>query len=375
MFRYNAIYNTLKEDITAGVYAYNTLIPSENRLCQTFGVERATVRKALELLVSDGLIEKCPGIGSKVIFRTQQDKDQAGLPAGNSLIGFFIANGKEGEKKITEPYYADLFYFFERECQARNCQLIYITIDKDTDIQSILNKYNFLAAIFVTKMEESVINRAKQTGTPIILVNEKIEGMVSISCDHAMGAGLALEHLLGKGHERIAILSGPKGFLASDAKLSACYTAIHRYGVEIRPEWLGQGDWTFNSGYSEALRIFPERAEYDPKTCPTAIYVFNDMMALGVLKALRTRGYSIPEDISVVGHDNMAQLKYTEPDLTTIDGSTAYLARIVVDSAYKNAFSKFDRGCTLTVPVKLVERKTVRDISKRHRASPKSNSA
>ena len=113
------------------------------------------------------------------------------------------------------------------------------------------------------------------------------------------------------------------------------------------------------------MRIFPEYSKDNAENVPTAVYAFNDMMALGVMKALSNLGYSVPEHVSVVGHDNMTQLKYTEPDLTTVDGSTEYLARVVVDSAYNNVFEKFTKGCNIALPVKLIERKTVRDLTKR----------
>ena len=113
------------------------------------------------------------------------------------------------------------------------------------------------------------------------------------------------------------------------------------------------------------MRIFPEYSKDNAENFPTSVYAFNDMMALGVMKALSNLGYSVPEHVSVVGHDNMTQLKYTEPDLTTVDGSTEYLARVVVDSAYNNVFEKFTKGCNIALPVKLIERKTVRDLTKR----------
>ena len=365
MFRYNIIYNAIRKDILDGVYGYNTLIPSENRMSREFGVERATVRKALELLVEEGLIEKCPGIGSKVIYKENGGADTTAAAQPHDLMGFFILDSANEEKKITEPYYADLFYFCERECQARNCQLIYISVDQDTDILGILNKYNFMAAFFVTRMPEGILEKARMSNTPIILVNEQRENMVSIFCDHEMCATLALKHFAEMGHVRIAAIAGPKGFLASDLRLRSCYASIHSLQIDLRPEWIVRGDWTYSGGYEATKQIFPERAAYDPQKQPTAIYVFNDMMALGVLRALDDLGYAVPGDISVIGTDNMAQLKYTVPDLTTIDGSTEYLARVIIDSAYKNAFGIYDRGCSLRVPVQLIKRKTVRDLKEK----------
>lgn len=364
MFRYRMIYNTLKEDITNGVYEYGSLIPSENQLCKIFDTERATVRKALELLVTDGLIEKMPGVGSKVLRRSPEERIQIDLSTTPGVIGFFIAGDKDNEKKITEPFYADLFYFCERECRFHNSQLIYISIDPDVDVQSILSSYHFLAVIFVTKMDHTVINIVKQKGIPVVLVNELTENTTSICCDHAAGASQVMEYLHEKGHERIALITGPDGFLASDAKLSACYAAIYKYGFEVRAEWIAKGNWTFKTGYEATMHIFPEYSKEKLAELPTAIYAFNDMMALGVMKALDSLGYSVPKHISVVGHDNMTQLKYTEPDLTTVDGSTEYLAHVVVDSIYNNIFSEFTRGCNITIPVKLIERKTVANLAK-----------
>ena len=363
MFRYNVIYNAIRKDILDGVYEYNTLIPSENRMSREFGVERATVRKALELLVEEGLIEKCPGIGSKVIYKANGGAEASAPPPSHDLMGFFILDSANEEKKITEPYYADMFYFCERECQARNCQLIYVSVDEDTDVLGILNKYNFMVAFFVTRMPEGILEKARMSNTPIILVNEQRENMVSFFCDHEMCATIALEHFVEMGHVRIAAIAGPRRYLASDLRLRSCYAAIHALPIDLRPEWIVRGDWTYSGGYDAVKRLFPERAAYDPQNHPTAVYVFNDMMALGALRALSDMGYSVPDDISVIGSDNMAQLKYTVPDLTTIDGSTEYLARVLIDGAYKNAFGIYDRGCSLRIPVQLIKRKTVRNLN------------
>ncbi len=356
MYLYDIIFNTLEEEILNHEYEFGAMLPSENQLCKRFSVERTTVRKALSMLANKKYVEKCPGIGSRVIYR------KPALAAAGELrgaaIGFFIMESAQSNKKITEPYYADLFYYLDKECAAHDMQLIYTAISETSDIAELISKHDFIAAVFVTRTPEHLICAARKTGVPILTVNDDHAFVPCIQHDYLNGSYSALRYLYDMGHRHIALISGPAGFLATDDKMTGCYKAMHKFGLAIPPEWIRCGQaWTFQSGYELTQSLL---AQPGPK--PTALFVFNDIMAVGAIRAIHDAGLQIPDDISVVGFDNMEQLQFTEPHLTTVDGNTAYLAKVIVDTAFKNAFDQYDMGVKFVIPTKLVVRGTVRRI-------------
>ena len=354
-YLYEIIHTTLKSEITEGTYEYGALLPSENQLCQRFHVERTTVRKALELLVKDGLVEKFPGVGSRVIYNNQEMEETRFVNLGDA-IAFFILENKTEHKKITEPYYTDLFYFLERECTLRGIQLIYCAVNENSDIKEILSKHHFMAAVFVTRMPQELIEQAKSFHIPLLAVNDSHAGIPCVQHDYVSGSYQAMKYLCQMGHEQIAVITGPEGYMGNEEKLTGCYRAIHQLNVHIREEWFAQGDWTFNGGYQAAQALLSGERH------PTAIFAFNDIMAIGAIHAIRDARLMMPDDVSVVGFDNMEQLRFSEPNLTTVDGNTAYLAKIIVDAAAKNAFSQYDQGVRIVIPVHLVKRGSVRNM-------------
>ena len=350
-YLYKAIYGTLKQEILDGVYPCGTLLPSERVICERFKVERTTARKALELLVSNELVEKRAGIGTEVVY----NRNVLAAPSKAQTIGFFI-NEEDCVKRITQPYYADLFYYLERECNANHQQLIYSNIGTVADLQEISRKYPFQAIIFITKTNPALLEQGRQMDIPLLLINEEYDGIPSMYCDHMGGATLALDHLAQMGHKRIGIISGPKGYLSTTHMMAACYQQIAELGLEIPLENIVYGDWAYQSGYEAALRLVCERRSGQR---PTAIFAFNDIMAVGAIRALRNHAISVPEEVSVIGFDNMEQLKFSEPELTTVDSNTEGLAKLVVESISRSALSLYAQGAKLIVPVTLIKRKTV----------------
>ena len=354
-YLYEIIHTTLKAEITEGTYGYGTLLPSENQLCKRFNVERTTVRKALELLVKDGLVEKFPGVGSRVAYHKTMEIVRPG--SAGDAIAFFILESETEHKKITEPYYSDLFYFLERECTVRGIQLIYSAVNEESDIAELLSKHRFMAAVFVTRMPPALIDQARSLQIPLLAVNDSHAGIPCIQHDYLSGSYQAMKYLHRMGHEKIGIITGPMDFMANDEKLTGCYRAMHELGFQVRTDWFAEGNWTFEGGCRAAHRLLAEASDR-----PTAIFAFNDIMAVGAIRAIHDLKLSMPRDVSVIGFDNMEQLRFSEPDLTTVDGNTAYLAKIIVDAAEKNAFSQYDQGVRIVVPVHLVERATVRNM-------------
>ena len=141
---------------------------------------------------------------------------------------------------------------------------------------------------------------------------ETAPGYDSISIANSDGAGAVVRHLLGLGHRRIATITGPVHNIDARQRLDGYRAALRESGIEPSPDLEMPGSFTEPSGY-EAARELLRRS---PR--PTAIFVANDHMAIGVMGALQDAGVRVPEDIAVVGFDDIPTARFLTPPLTTV---------------------------------------------------------
>ncbi|MDX3095404.1 LacI family DNA-binding transcriptional regulator [Streptomyces sp. ME01-24h] len=183
---------------------------------------------------------------------------------------------------------------------------------------------------------------------PVVVVDSDAgDQYCVVDTDQASGARAAVQHLLDLGHATVRHIAGPKESFAAERRVSAWRSALQAAGREVPP--LLRGDWSAESGYEAGLRI----AE-DP-SC-TAVFVANDQMALGLLRALAEHGRRVPEDVSVVGFDDIPEAATYVPPLTTIHQDFAEVGRRCVDGVLRQIRNdEAERGTTL-VPTSLVVR-------------------
>ncbi len=148
------------------------------------------------------------------------------------------------------------------------------------------------------------------TGTPVVAVEGDPEADMSVvTVDQVAGAKLATEHLLAAGYETVFHVAGPGEWLEARGRTAGWQAALEDAGAEVTPPL--SGDWSARSGYQagQVLSQIPDAR---------AIFVANDHMALGVLRALYDRGRRVPEEVALVGFDDTPESAYFIPPLTTI---------------------------------------------------------
>jgi LacI family transcriptional regulator len=150
------------------------------------------------------------------------------------------------------------------------------------------------------------------------------EGIPVVSAAHASGANQATRHLLDLGHRRIGVITGPPEGTASMSRLQGYHAALAAAGVMPDPDLEIAADFVIAGGVSAASRLL---ALPEP---PTAIFAFNDSLAIGAFRAARARGLSIPGDLSVVGFDDTRDASIVYPALTTVRQPLAELGRMAV---------------------------------------------
>jgi DNA-binding LacI/PurR family transcriptional regulator len=163
----------------------------------------------------------------------------------------------------------------------------------------------------------------EQHRTPFVMIDPVLEpppGVVSVGAANWQGGVTATEHLLSLGHERIAVITGRRRTMCSGARLAGYRSALASAGLPHRPEYLR------HAGFDEAVARHRMAELLDLPEPPTAVFVCSDRMALGVYEAVAERGLRVPDDISVVGFDDLPEARWAAPALTTVRQPLAEMA-------------------------------------------------
>ncbi|WHT22703.1 LacI family DNA-binding transcriptional regulator [Crossiella sp. CA-258035] len=171
-----------------------------------------------------------------------------------------------------------------------------------------------VVAVF-SDLSAAQLAKLRARDIPVVVVDPIGEPGVhtpSIGATNWNGGLTATRHLIELGHERIAVIGGPERVLCSRARVDGYRAALETAGLVVDPELVRYGDFHVESGRAqfEALLELPRR--------PTAVFAGSDLQALGVYEAARTAGLRIPEDLSVVGFDDLPVAEWVGPPLTTV---------------------------------------------------------
>jgi LacI family transcriptional regulator len=147
----------------------------------------------------------------------------------------------------------------------------------------------------------------------------------SVAAANAAGAEQAVQHLLELGHRRIAAITGPPGWVATEERRRAYRGALVAAGIPIEPALELEADFDFDPGAQAAAVLL----ELDPP--PTAIFAFSDMIAIGAMRTARSRGIRIPDELSIVGFDDSVYAPVVDPALTTVRQPLAEMGATAVD--------------------------------------------
>ena len=203
-------------------------------------------------------------------------------------------------------------------------------------------------ALVVIAPQESVLDamRLLEITLPVATLQSTRRGPgVAVSVDQRAGADAAMAHLLGLGHRIVQHLAGPAESLEATVRRAAYADAMAAAGLRPLPELAG--DWTAASGYSAADSIDP---------AATAVFSGNDQMALGLMRGLAERGRRVPDDVSVVGFDDLPEARFFSPPLTTVRQDFDRVGRIAVEALIQQI-----EGARTVEPPALAPELVVRD--------------
>ncbi|WP_367652262.1 substrate-binding domain-containing protein [Paenarthrobacter ureafaciens] len=187
-------------------------------------------------------------------------------------------------------------------------------------------------------------------GAKLVVVDSDAGDRYSVvDTDQADGAQKAVKHLLDLGHETVWHVAGPEESFASKRRAVAWRTALTSARRPAPP--VLRGDWSADSGYEAGLRLADEPG------C-TAVFAANDHMALGLLRAFREKGKAVPEDISLVGFDDVPEASSYAPPLTTVHQNFADVGNQCVDNVLQQIRTDTTEPGVTLVPTQLVIRQS-----------------
>ena len=183
-------------------------------------------------------------------------------------------------------------------------------------------------AVLTFGMEEVLLEGLKLRNVPLVFVDvgPQRPRISNINIDYVHGIRQAVQHLAALRHERIAFITGPPRLKSAMARKKAFVQSMREIGLESREELIVEGDHTMEGGMTAFSQMLGRA------THPTAVMCSNDMTAIGVMRRCHEAGISIPNDLSVIGFDDIRLAQFVLPPLTTVQMSQSELARLAFNA-------------------------------------------
>ncbi|CAN5574518.1 LacI family DNA-binding transcriptional regulator [soil metagenome] len=248
----------------------------------------------------------------------------------SSLYGLIISD-------ITNPFFPELVKAFEDVAVEHKQEILIANTNYDPArmencvIRMLQRKVDGVA-IMTSEMDDKLIEVFSRRHIPLVLLDagSPAPGVSSVRFDYHGGIVAAMHHLLSLQHRRIAFISGPMTLASAQVRFNAFTEILTKNDLSINKSLMAEGNHRVDGGYQAMKRILTA------KVLPTAVICSNDLTAIGSMSAIFEHGLRVPEDISVVGYDDIQLSAHTHPSLTTLRLPRTELA----NRAFHNLFDK-----------------------------------
>ena len=329
-------------------------LPGERVLARELGYSYMTVRKAVENLVGEGVLYKVPTKGTFVA-------DQKHNKPKTRNIGYFLDSRIAGG--LSSPYYSMIFNAIEKRATSGGYSLIYFTDSEQTNLAKVLRKLDGVIASCFPRVEP-MMQELKRV-LPVVAIDNSAadKSIPSVIIDNFNAEAEAVDHLCSLGHQRIGFMTGLEDSDVGKNRYEGYRSGLAKNDIETDQTLVFRGNYTFGSGSSGADYFMSlERP-------PTAIVCANDSMALGAINRLDKLGRKVPDDVSVVGFDDIDIAQQIVPSLTTID--------VPVEEIATRAFAMLERlidgkpldNMHVALEARLVVRDSTAPVSKKTAAA------
>jgi LacI family transcriptional regulator len=232
-------------------------------------------------------------------------------------------------KLFTDPFFPRLLYGITETCNTRhyylNLALCNGPAEQDEMYRRVLGSGHLDGVIVASAhVSDPLFPKLFGNGVPFVLAGRHPDERVNyVDVDNVGGARMAVEHLIRLGHSRIATITGPLTMTSGEDRLVGYRQALEAQRLAVDEQLVVEGDYTEGGGAMAMRRLLA--------ASPTAVFVASDVMAIGALKALREAGKRVPQDVALVGFDDVTIATAVEPPLTTVRQPIGRLGSMAAD--------------------------------------------
>ena len=333
--------------------------PDIRELARLSGVSVGTVSRAL-----NGYTDVSAQTRERVM-RIAEELDYTPAAAARSLVtqrshvvGVFLET-EEGHPDIQHPFFHEVLGGLKHFAGTEGYDLLLFASERPGNgygTHTYLKRcrhHNVDGAVLMgMDADDPEVRRLVRSDVPTVGVDIEIEGPRTslVISDNEAGSGAAVRHLHELGHRRIAHITGLLDKRPGAERLRGYRRELQRLGLTPRDEYVGYGDFYFDSGYTAMQGLL----ELDEP--PTAVVVAADMTALGAIRAANEAGLEVPRDLSVVGFDDIQLAEYLHPPLTTLRQAKASLGKEAGRALVRLIDGEADVPAAVTLPVELIVR-------------------
>ncbi len=319
------------------------------------GVSKSTVSRALSNspLISEETRNRIQTIAQQYNYQVHQPARSLSLKQTNTIA--FVTHGYYGDICVEDLFLLEMLGAISKALALKGYDLLMVNVDPyETDwINDYLNtgKVDGFVLMTSTKKQQH-INKLIEMDAPFIAWGVPIPDLncCTVTGDNFNGARLAVEYFLRLGKQRIAFVGGPKTEREVELRYHGFEKALISAGLSPDPKRIVYGNYSTEAGYNSMVQLLEQDSSID------AVFANSDFIAIGAMNAIRAQGKRVPEDISVIGYDDISLAQYSNPPLTTIRQNINESGRLLV----KNLLQYLETGIitNVVVPVNLVVRES-----------------
>lgn len=323
------------------------------------GVSQSTVSRALRNspLVNEETRQRIQQIAKELNYKV--DKNASNLRSQQSgTIALLLFQDPTSDDSQINPFFLSMLGSITRACTQKGYDLLVsfqeLSDDWHADYEDCHKADGIILLGYGDYLDyEEKLLQLEEQKTNFVRWGAVKEGQpgISIGCDNFQGGYEVTDHLIKLGRKNIAFVGGAsKGSPEFFDRYKGSCAAIESAGLKTNPKLQIDTITTEQSGYAAALQLLALKQPFD------AIFCASDLIAIGVIKALRERGISIPEDVAVVGYDNIPLAEFIRPTLTTVQQDTKLAGEVLVNSLLDKIHDKPVE--TTMLPAKLIIRES-----------------
>ena len=339
-------YTYVRDWIKDGIKRHKLVnkLPGERALSEQLGISYMTVRKAVNSLVDEGFLFRIPSSGTYVA-----KHDHIPHPVTKN-IGYLLDDSiKDG---LTSPYYSLIFNALEKEAALHGYGLMYFSEVDEENATRLMRKVDGVIVSCLPRIEH-IIQEIKRRVPVVVIDNASPDKSIpSVIIDNFNAIVESVDYLQTLGHRRIGFMAGLSDSDVGKNRLAGYRYALKKHGIDECSELLFKGDYSFETGRAGAqylLHLSPP---------PTAIICANDSMALGAIKEAHQYRLRIPDDLSIIGFDDISVAAQILPPLTTVAAPISELATTSIEMLIKMICGRPVENRHIALPARLQIRGT-----------------